>query len=71
MEILREAIRILKKGGRVVVVEWKNVALPFGPPPEERVNIDLLKNGTQKLGLKLEEEFFAGQFHYGLVFIKV
>ncbi|RLC38265.1 hypothetical protein DRH27_02675 [Candidatus Falkowbacteria bacterium] len=71
VEIIREANRMLKKGGKLVIVEWKNAALPFGPPIEERVKIDQLKKGVQKLGLKLEEEFFAGQFHYGLIFIKI
>lgn len=71
VEILREAVRLLKKDGRLVVVEWKNIALPFGPPREERVSADLLKKGGAKLGLKFEEEFFAGQFHYGLLFTKL
>ena len=70
VEILREAIRLLKKDGKLIVVEWKNTALPLGPPPEERVRIDNMKMAAQKLGLKLEEEFFAGQYHYGLIFVK-
>jgi ubiquinone/menaquinone biosynthesis C-methylase UbiE len=71
IEILRETVRMLKKEGKLIVVEWKNIALPFGPPVEERVKIDPIKVGAQKLGLKLEEEFFAGQYHYGLVFVKL
>ena len=70
VEIIREACRMLKKGGKLVIIEWKNITLPFGPPSEERVKINQLKLGVQKMGLKLEEEFFAGQFHYGLIFIK-
>ncbi len=69
--ILREAIRMLKKEGRLVVIEWDNVRVPFGPPAESRVKADLLKEGAKKLGLKLEEEFIAGRFHYGLIFTKV
>lgn len=71
VEMLREAIRMMKRGGRLVVVEWKNIASPFGPPTEERVKADLLKPGAQKLGLDLSEEFDAGPYHYGLVFIKL
>lgn len=70
VEILRETIRLLKKGGKLVVVEWKNVALPFGPPPEERVKPELLKTGGAKLGLHHDSDFFAGKYHYGLIFIK-
>ena len=70
VEIIREAARLLKKNGRLVVVEWKSIALPFGPPASERVKIELLKTGVQKLGLHLEDEFEAGPYHYGLVFSK-
>lgn len=70
-EILRESIRLLKKNGRLVVVEWKNVASPFGPPPEERVKKDLIDLGAKRLGLKPEEEFEAGQYHYGLIYVKM
>lgn len=70
-EIFRETIRLTKRGGKVIVVEWKNIASPLGPPVEERVKADLLKAAGQKLGLKLEEEFDAGPYHYGLVFIKM
>jgi hypothetical protein len=62
---------MLKKNGKLVVVEWKNVSSPLGPPVEERVKIDLLKEGAKKLGLNLEEEFDAGQYHYGIIFIKL
>lgn len=69
-EILREAIRMLKKGGKLVVVDWKNTAAPFGPPLEERVKFEALKQGASRLGLKLEEEFKVGEYHRGLVFEK-
>ncbi len=71
VEVIREAVRMLKKEGRLVVVEWKNVAVPFGPPAEERVEKDLLEQGAKKLGLSLEEEFEAGQYHYGMIFTKM
>jgi ubiquinone/menaquinone biosynthesis C-methylase UbiE len=69
-EILREAIRLLKKDGHLVIVDWKNISTPFGPPIEERVRQDLLETAGKKLGLSLEEEFVAGPYHYGLVFVK-
>jgi hypothetical protein len=47
------------------------VATPFGPPAEEKVKKDLLIQAAKKLGLSLEEEFEAGQYHYGLVFVKL
>jgi ubiquinone/menaquinone biosynthesis C-methylase UbiE len=69
-EILRESARLLKKNGKMVVVEWKNIASHFGPPPEMQVNKEQIKLTAGKLGLVLEEEFDAGIYHYGLIFIK-
>ena len=71
VEIMREAIRMLKKGAKLLVIDWKNTASPFGPPVEERVKIDLLKIGGKKLGLEIEDEFDAGQYHYGILFTKL
>jgi ubiquinone/menaquinone biosynthesis C-methylase UbiE len=70
-EILRETVRMMKSKAKLVVVEWKSISIPFGPPPEERVNMNQLVIGARKLGLEMEEEFFVGQFHYGLLFVKI
>jgi ubiquinone/menaquinone biosynthesis C-methylase UbiE len=70
-DILREAIRLTKKGGRILIVEWKNIAIPFGPPSEVRVKKEMLIEAGRRLGLNLEEDFFVGQYHYGLIFFKI
>lgn len=71
IEILRESIRMLKKGGKLLVIEWENTSSPLGPPSEERVKIDQLKKVCEKLSLKIEEEFDAGKYHYGILFTKL
>jgi ubiquinone/menaquinone biosynthesis C-methylase UbiE len=70
-EILRESIRMIKKGGNLLVVEWEDASSPFGPPPDKRVKIGSLKSAAEKLGLKILEEFSAGQYHYGVLFAKL
>ncbi len=70
-EIIRESIRMLKKSGKLIIVDWKSISSPLGPPVEERVKVEKLKEGGKKLGLNLEEEFEAGQYHYGLIFTKL
>ena len=71
VEIIRETVRMMKKSGLLIIVEWKNVNLPFGPPVDERVNCNQLKKSAPKLGLEFKEEFFVGQYHYGLIFEKI
>lgn len=70
-EIIRESVRMIKKGGKLLVVEWEDTSSPFGPPPEKRVKIELLKKVAEKLGLKIAEEFDAGEYHYGALFTKM
>lgn len=65
--VLKEAKRVLKKKGRILIVDWKEDA-PFGP--EKKIKKEEILEIGEKLGLKLEEEFEAGSFHFGLVFIK-
>jgi hypothetical protein len=69
-ELLRESIRLIKRGGYLLVVEWKNTSTPIGPPPDAKVKKESLSQGAQKLGLTLEEEFEAGEYHYGMLFVK-
>jgi ubiquinone/menaquinone biosynthesis C-methylase UbiE len=70
-EILRETTRTLKKGARIIVIDWKDVAIPFGPQPEERIDKDALIEMSKKNSLSLEEEFSAGEYHFGLIFTKI
>ncbi len=71
VEILREAVRLLKRGGRLLIVEWKAADLPLGPAPEKRVNLEALKSAAPKIGLDLREEFPAGPYHFGLILTKL
>lgn len=71
LEIIRESIRLLKRGGKLLIVEWKNVDSPLGPSPEKRVKLESLKLAAPKIGLEIQEEFEAGPYHYGLVLIKL
>ncbi len=68
-EILEEAKRVLKKGGKIVIIEWKKQA-SLGPLQDVRVSPLDLKKITEELGLKFDSEIKAGTYHYGLVFRK-
>jgi len=67
---LREAYRMLKKGGSLNIIEWDQIDSPIGPPIKNRVKKELLEIGVQKIGFRIELEFNAGQYHYGLLLKK-
>jgi len=65
--ILKEAGRVLKKTGTIVLVEWQDEVF-FGPNAAYRVTKGQLKEIARDVGLVLAKEFNAGSSHYGLVF---
>ena len=66
--VLEEAKRILKSGGKILVLDWTPGA-HLGPK-ESRVSEEEVKKIAKELDLKLEKAFLAGAYHYGLVFKK-
>lgn len=69
-EIFKEAHRLLKKDGKILLIDWKRTASPLGPPVEMRIDINQIKKICQESGFHLEKEFDAGPYHLGQVFIK-
>jgi len=72
-QIFKEAKRILRGGGEILVVDWMP---PIHHPektsfgPKKRVSPEEVKKMAKEMGLKLKKEFVAGDYHYGLVFTK-
>ena len=65
--IIKEADRVLKNRGLLVVIDWLPEA-SYGP--EERVSSKKVKEIAEKLELNFKKEIKAGEDHYGLVFEK-
>lgn len=66
--VFSEAKRILKKGGKILIVDW----LPktsFGPE-KARVLPETVKKLAKDAGLSFEKEFKAGTNHYGIIIKK-
>ena len=68
--ILKEAVRLVKSGGKILVIDWKNIGAPFGPKIDKRVNVDQIKEYLEVFGLKLEKQFDAGKYHFGMIYTK-
>ncbi len=68
--IFREAIRVLKKGGLLVVIDWKKGAGGFGPPDNLRTDKEQMKSVITAEGFIFERDINAGTFHYGMMFRK-
>lgn len=68
--VVKEAVRLLKPGGKLLICDWKKTGAPFGPPVNDRVTPEQVKQYAESVGLKLEKEFEAGPYHFALVFRK-
>lgn len=67
-DILSGAQRILKTGGKILVIDWNKTA-KIGPE-NGKISPAEVKKIAQELSLKIEEEFAAGAYHWGLVLVK-
>lgn len=65
--IIREAKRVLKKGGQMLVVDW----LPNAPGgPQDRVSAEEVRSLAQESGFTFKEEVDAGVYHYAHLYEK-
>lgn len=66
--VLREAKRVLKPKGKVLIIDWKKDS-PFGPALG-RVAPEEIRKIAVKEGLIPKKEINAGQYHWALLFEK-
>jgi len=69
-EIIKEAVRVLKNDGSLVVIDWKRATGGFGPPDNLRTDEIAMRSLVLGEGLVFENDIDAGQFHYGMKFKK-
>jgi len=68
--IIKEAKRALKIGGTFILVDWRKDNASFGPQGGWRLSFDEARNMAQEEGFVFRQAFDAGEYHYGLIFIK-
>lgn len=69
-QILEEAKRVLKPGGKVLLIEWKKGDTSIGPDMGLRISSEELKDLARKNELGVDREIDAGNFHCGLILVK-
>lgn len=64
----REAKRVLKQGGKMIVIDWEDSFGNMGPAKEHVVKKSEARELFEKAGFAFVREFPAGDHHYGLLF---
>lgn len=67
---LQEAFRILKRDGRLLLVDWSASFSQMGPHPDHVVYKDDARKLAESAGFLFDREINAGAHHYGIIFRK-
>lgn len=67
---LTEAKRVLKRNGKLLLVDWSASYSHMGPHPDHVVYKDAARKLAQEVGFVLEKEIDAGSHHYGMILRK-
>jgi len=68
---INEVKRILKPGGRVLVVDWSESLGNIGPHPKKVVTQTATQDLFEKNGFHVDKEVSAGSHHYGMIMKKM
>jgi len=68
--LIAEIKRILKLGGRALVIDWTDSFGGLGPEKEAVVNKETIEKLFADAGFSKEKEIKAGEHHFGVVFTK-
>jgi len=63
-QVLVNAKKMLRPGGKLVDLDWKDQPMPFGPPVEKRFSIEKARNLIVSAGLRVVSVQDSGPYHY-------
>lgn len=69
--MIEEGVRLLKNGGKLIIVDWMPDKVTIGPAASMRLAPQDAIALAEQAGLQLFNEGVAGDFHYLLVFKKI
>jgi ubiquinone/menaquinone biosynthesis C-methylase UbiE len=67
IRVFQEAHRILKKGGRLLLIDWSDSFSHMGPHPKAVVSEALARKFLDKASFAVSGTVYAGAHHYGLL----
>ena len=71
VDLLKEAYRILRKGGKVGIIHWiYDASTPRGPPMDIRPKPEQCRQWAESAGFIFEQQFDLKPYHYGLLLRK-
>lgn len=68
--LFAEGYRMLKTGGKLLVIEWNDQPSPIGPVATARIAPNIIKILAKQTTLKEAGVLNTDAYHYGLMFIK-
>jgi len=68
--VLDEAYRIVRNGGRVLIVDWRESYGGMGPQPEHVIRESEASDLARAAQFEFVSTIEAGAYHYGLIFKK-
>jgi ubiquinone/menaquinone biosynthesis C-methylase UbiE len=67
VKVLRNANQMLKPSGLLVDLDWKKLAMPFGPPVQIRLTKEKASELIKQAGFTVENLKEAGPYHYIII----
>jgi len=67
LKLLEESCRLLKKGGKLMTIDWKKEETPEGPPLEIRVTEETIESHMHDAGFNEITKYAALPYHYFLI----
>lgn len=69
-KLFAAAYKVLKTGGKLLVIDWNDSPSPIGPPAASRVNASEVTTHAAKAHLQPAGHLPSDNYHYALTFIK-
>jgi ubiquinone/menaquinone biosynthesis C-methylase UbiE len=65
--VIRNAARMIRPGGRVADLDWKDEPMDIGPPPGIRLSVEKAAGLIESAGLRVLSVQDAGPYHYLII----